>query len=161
MLAVPVIKGGIPPKESLVSIRCAKSPWQNRCKDDYSQRFEAANECRGTMMLRVETQELDSALICRLEGRFTGKGAEEVRTLVTRCDSKLELVVDLTDVMFIDAIGEEVLLFVKRLGAQFVAETSYSRDVCERLELPFVGKRKLTMHEPVKSDGDGPRPLRR
>ena len=68
-------------------------------------------------MLRVQTQELDGALICRLEGRFTGKGAEEARTLVTRCDSKLELVVDLTDVMFIDAIGEEVLLFVKRLGS--------------------------------------------
>src|SRR5208337_375402 len=60
-------------------------------------------------MLRAQTQELDGALICRLEGRFTGKGAEEVRTLVTRCDSKLELVVDLTDVMFIDALGEEVL----------------------------------------------------
>ena len=89
-------------------------------------------------MLRVETQELDGALVCRLEGRFTGKGAEEVRTLVMRCDSKLELVVDLTDLMFIDAIGEEVLLFVKRLGAQFVAETSYSRDVCERLQLPFI-----------------------
>lgn len=84
-------------------------------------------------MLRVETQELDGALICRLEGRFTGEGAEEVRRLVTRCDSKLELVVDLTDVMFIDAIGEEVLLFVKRLGAQFVAETSYSRDVANGL----------------------------
>ena len=112
-------------------------------------------------MLRVETQELDGALICRLEGRFTGKGAEEVRTLVTRCDNKLELVVDLTDVMFIDALGEEVLLFVKRLGAQFVAETSYSRDVCERLELPFIGKRKSNMQEPVKLDGDGHRPLRR
>ena len=95
-------------------------------------------------MLRVQTQELDGALICRLEGRFTRKGAEEVRRLVTRCDSKLELVVDLTDVMFIDAIGEEVLLFVKRLGAQFVAETSYSRDVCERLQLPLMGTRNRT-----------------
>ena len=37
MLAVPVIKGGIPAKEPLVSIRCAENPWQNRCKDDYSQ----------------------------------------------------------------------------------------------------------------------------
>jgi len=111
-------------------------------------------------MLRVETEQLDGALICRLEGRFTGEGAEEVRRLVTRCDNNLELVVDLTDVMFIDALGEEVLLFVKRLGAQFVAETSYSRDVCERLELPFIGKRKSTMQEPVKSDGDGHRPLR-
>jgi len=94
-------------------------------------------------MLRVQTQELDDALICRLEGRFTREGAEEVRRIVTRCDSKLELVVDLTDMMFIDTIGEDVLLFVKRLGAQFVAETSYSRDVCERLQLP-VGRHAKT-----------------
>jgi len=111
-------------------------------------------------MLRVETQELEGALICRLEGRFTGEGAEEVRRLVTRCDSQLELVVDLTDLMFIDAVGEEVLLFVKRLGAQFVAETSYSRDVCERLELPFTDKRKSNMQVPVNSNGDGHRPRR-
>ncbi len=106
-------------------------------------------------MLRVQTQELGGALICRLEGRFTGEGAEEVRRLVTRCDSKLQLVIDLTDVMFIDAIGEDVLLFVKRLGAQFVAETSYSRDVCERLQLSFIGKRKSNMQVPGNSDGDG------
>jgi STAS domain len=113
------------------------------------------------MMLRVEAQELDGAVICRLEGRFTGEGAEEVRRLVTRCDSKLQLVLDLTDVMFIDAIGEEVLLLVKRLGAQFAAETSYSRDVCERLQLPFTGKRKSNMQVPINSDGDGHRPRRR
>jgi len=93
-------------------------------------------------MLRVQTQELNGALMCRLEGRFTGKGAEEVRTLVTGCDSNLQLVVDLTDVMFIDTIGEEVLSFVKKLGARFIAETSYSRDVCERLSLPLVRKQK-------------------
>jgi hypothetical protein len=112
-------------------------------------------------MLRVQTQKLDGALICRLEGRFTGKGAEEVRTLVTRCDSKLELVFDLTDVMFIDAIGEEVLLFAKRLGTQFVAETSYSRDVCERLQLPLIGKHTSNMHTPGDSNGNGHRPRRR
>jgi len=112
-------------------------------------------------MLRVETEQFGGALICRLEGRFTGEGAEEVRRLVTRCDSKLELVVDLTDVMFIDAVGEAVLLFVKRLGAEFVAETSYSRDVCERLQLPFIGKRKSNLQVPFNSDGDGHRPRRR
>ena len=112
-------------------------------------------------MLRVETQELDGALICRLEGRFTGEGAEEVRRLVTRCDSKLELVVDLTDVMFIDAVGEEVLLFVKRLGGQFVAETSYSRDICERLELPFIGNHKSNMKVPGDSNGNGHYPRQR
>ena len=93
-------------------------------------------------MLRVETQELDGALIWRLEGRFTGEGAEQVRLLVTRCDSKLELVVDLTEVMFIDPVGEGVLSFLKKLGGEFVAETSYARDICERLQLPLVGDHK-------------------
>src|ERR1039457_422271 len=109
-------------------------------------------------MLRVQTQELDGTLTCRLEGRFTGRGAEEVRTLITCCDSKLELVVDLTDVMFIDAIGEEVLLFVKRLGAEFVAENSYSRDVCERLQLPLLGTHKRNPHVSSGSGGNGHRP---
>jgi len=109
-------------------------------------------------MLRVGTQQLEHALVCRLEGRFTGEEAEEVRRLVMRCDSKLELVVDLTDVMFIDAIGEEVLLFVKRLGAQFVAETSYSRDVCERLQLPSVRNHKQNSESPVNRNGNGHSP---
>ncbi|HTT19186.1 MAG TPA: hypothetical protein VMS18_13550 [Candidatus Binatia bacterium] len=94
------------------------------------------------MMLRIETEELDGALICRLEGRFIGEGAEQVRALVTRCNSKLQLVVDLTEILFIDAIGEDVLSFVKKLDAQFIAETSYSRDICERLHLPLVRKQE-------------------
>ena len=109
-------------------------------------------------MLRVETQELDGALICRLEGRFTGDGAEHLRLLVTRCDSKLELVVDLTEIMFIDAIGEDVLLFVKKLGGEFVAETAYSRDICERLQLPSVCNHKQNSHSSANRDGNGHRP---
>jgi anti-anti-sigma regulatory factor len=89
-------------------------------------------------MLRVGTQQIDGALVCRLEGRFTGDGAEHVRLLVTRCDSKLELVVDLTEVLFIDAVGEDVLSFIKKLGGEFIAETSYARDICERLQLPVL-----------------------
>jgi len=95
-------------------------------------------------MLRVETQEADGALICRLEGRFTGDGAEDVRLLVIRCDSDLELVVDLTEVMFIDAVGEEVLLFLKKLGGHFVAETAYSHHICERLQLPLISNMSTT-----------------
>ena len=87
-------------------------------------------------MLRVETQESEGALICRLDGRFTGEGAEHVRMLVARCDTARTLVVDLTELLYIDATGEEVLLLLKKLGAQFVADTSYARDVCERLDLP-------------------------
>jgi hypothetical protein len=109
-------------------------------------------------MLRVETQELDGALVCRLEGRFTGEGAENVRLLVTRCDGDLGLVVDLTDVMFIDAVGEGVLSLVKKMGGKFVAETAYSLDVCERLQLPLVRNHKPNAQFPGNGNGKGHRP---
>ena len=103
-----------------------------------SQPFEAANNLKGPTMLRVKMQESPDVLTFRLEGRLTGEEAEHVRTLVTRCDPEMQLVFDVTEVMFIDAIGEEVLSLVKRLGAKFIAETSYSLDVCERLCLPLA-----------------------
>ena len=108
-------------------------------------------------MLRVETQELDGALICRLEGRLTGEMAEHVRLLVTRCESELELVIDLTEVMFIDAMGEDVLSFVKKLGGTFIAETAYSRDICERLHLPLVGDHKSIKQASGETDQPGNR----
>lgn len=104
-------------------------------------------------MLRVDTKESEGILICRLEGRLTGAGAEHFRTLTTRCDTNLRLIVDLTEVLFIDAVGEEVLSLLKRLGAGFVADTSYSRDVCERLELPLARNHESKMQMRSNSDG--------
>ena len=92
-------------------------------------------------MLRVEMHDSSNAFIIRLEGRFTGEGAEHVRTLVTRCHTEMRLVVDLTEVTFVDAVGEEVLSFLKRVEAEFVADTAYTFDVCERLHLPLARKR--------------------
>jgi hypothetical protein len=111
---------------------------------------------KGPIMLRVETQELDGALICTLEGRFTGEGAEHVRLLVTRYGSKLELIIDLTEVMFVDAVGEDVLSLIKKLGGEFVAETAYARDICERLQLPLVPNHRQNSGLP--SNGNGHRP---
>lgn len=90
-------------------------------------------------MLRVEIHDSVDAMIFKLEGRFTDGGADHVRTLVTRCPPQMELVIDLTDITFIDSDGEEVLLFLRRLGAEFIAETSYTLDFCERLSLPLAG----------------------
>ena len=89
-------------------------------------------------MLRVKMQESLDVLTFALEGRLTGEGAEHLRSLVTRCDPDMRLVVDMTEVMFIDGIGEDVLSLLKRLGSEFIAETSYSLNVCERLGLPLV-----------------------
>ena len=86
-------------------------------------------------MLRVEIHESANNLSLKLEGRFTGDDAESTRTLMTRCREGMRLVVDLTDVTFIDSMGEEVLSFFGRFGAELVAQTSYTLDVCERLHL--------------------------
>lgn len=86
-------------------------------------------------MLRVEIHDSANSLNLKLEGRFTGHDAENARTLITRCRDGIKLTVDLTDVTFIDSVGEEVLGSFSRFGAEFVAPTSYALDVCERLHL--------------------------
>jgi hypothetical protein len=86
-------------------------------------------------MLRVDIRDSANALSLKLEGRFTGNDAENTRTLMARCHDGMTLIVDLTEVTFIDSVGEEVLSFFGRFGAEFVAQTSYTLDICERLHL--------------------------
>jgi hypothetical protein len=86
-------------------------------------------------MLRVEIHDSADTLILRLEGRFTGDDAEHTRTLTARFATREKLLVDLTEVVFIDAVGEEVLSFFGQFEAEFVAPNSYVLDVCERLNL--------------------------
>ncbi len=86
-------------------------------------------------MLRVEIRDSADTLILKLEGRFTGDDAEHTRTLTARFAARGKLLVDLTEVVFIDAAGEEVLSFLGQFGAEFVAPNSYVLDVCERLNL--------------------------
>lgn len=86
-------------------------------------------------MLRVEILDSADTLNLRLDGRFTGEDAEQTRMLMTRCRTGMRLVINLTEVVFIDGVGEEVLSFFGRFGAEFVAPTSFTLDVCERLHL--------------------------
>jgi hypothetical protein len=77
-------------------------------------------------------------MIMKLEGRFTGEYAEYARSLVTRCKIEMRLVVDLAEVTAVDAVGEEVLSFFGRLGAEFIADNVYARYLCGRLHLPLT-----------------------
>lgn len=86
-------------------------------------------------MLRVEIQVTENSLILALQGRFTDGAAENTRTLTKRCREGMRLVVDLTEVTFVDSAGEEVLSFLGHFGAEFVAQTSYALDICDRLNL--------------------------
>ena len=86
-------------------------------------------------MLRIEIQGSPDTLILKLEGKLMSHDAEHARTLVKHCQQGMRLLVDLTEVTFIDSDGEAVLSFFGRFGAEFVAQTSYALDVCERLQL--------------------------
>ena len=86
-------------------------------------------------MLRVEIQDTTNSLVLTLEGRFTDGAAENTRSLMTRCREGMRLVIDLTEVTFVDSVGEEVLSFFGCFGAEFAAQTSYALDICERLHL--------------------------
>jgi len=94
-------------------------------------------------MLRVELH--DSLL--KLEGRLTGEAAEHVHALMTCTYMEPRMVIDITEVTFVNSAGEAVLSFLGRLGAEFVAETAYASDVCERLQLPIAQNRNSQNHE--------------
>jgi len=93
-----------------------------------------------------------------LVGRFTGDDAEHTRALTARFAARGKLLVDLTEVVFIDATGEEVLSFLGQFGAQFVAPNSYVLDVCERLNLGVApnGSSDLGGEPPANGDQSGP-----
>ena len=92
-------------------------------------------------MLRVEFEDVGDTLTMRLQGRVVGPFAKDTRDLVTRCKIPLRLVVNLSEVTFVDAVGEEVLSWLGRIGGEFVAENCYPLHVCERLHLPLARKR--------------------
>ena len=87
-------------------------------------------------MLRVEfNNDGKGALIVRLFGRMVGLYAEDARNALVSRQLPASIVVDLSEVTFVDLLGEQVLLWLGRLGVRFVANNVYMRSVCERLQL--------------------------
>ena len=114
-------------------------------------------------MLRVEMQNSANTVKLKFEGRFTGNDAQNTCMLTTRCFDRMTLLVDITDVTFIDSTGEGVLSFFGRFGAEFVAPTSYTLDVCERLHLRLVrdGAPDKNTSSASRTNGRRPRALAR
>lgn len=87
-------------------------------------------------MLCVEfNDEGNGALRVQLFGRMVGLYAEDARKALANRQLPASIVVDLSEVTFVDLVGEQVLLWLGRLGARFVANNVYIRSVCERLQL--------------------------
>ncbi len=102
-------------------------------------------------MFRMEFQEVGTSLTVRIEGRFGGHYAEESMALITRRKIPATLTVNITEMTFVDLIGEQALTWLSHLGARFIAERSYALDVCERLSL-LLAKDQLFTDRQIAAD---------
>jgi len=91
-------------------------------------------------MFRIDVDDEDgkAAITMKIAGRLEAQCAEEVRHQVLRCRKPHRLAVDLSEVTFIDNSGEEVLVWLGRIGARFVAQGFYCLHICERLHLSIL-----------------------
>jgi len=97
-------------------------------------------------MHRAEFDHRSNGLALKLEGRLVAARAVQLKSLLSRHFIPYGLIVDMSEVRYVDSVGEQLLLWLRDLQAKFVAEGCYARDVCERLHLT------------VKRDSDGPVP---
>ena len=87
-------------------------------------------------MLRVEfDDDGNGTVMVRLQGRLVGLYAEDAMGTLAQHKAPATVLVDLSEVTFVDPLGEQVLLWLGRLGAKFVAVNMYTREVCTRLQL--------------------------
>lgn len=86
-------------------------------------------------MFRAEIQWLASGPTLKLEGKLVADWAEQARCLVTKDVLPKGLIVDLTEVSYIDSAGEQLLKWLASVGVLFVAGSVYAFTVCDRLHL--------------------------
>jgi len=94
----------------------------------------------GEWMFRAQLYQLASGPTLKMEGSLVGEWAQEAKSLVTNGPVPKGLIVDLTDVSYVDSVGEHVLAWLASVGACFMAKAVYAASVCERLQLPLHGQ---------------------
>ena len=95
-------------------------------------------------MLRVEFHDSGNPVVMRIEGRLVGTFAEDARNLVASKKLPDGLIVDLSELTYVDGIGEDVLSWLGRMGCKFVPGNTYSSYICRTLSLPIArGNGKL------------------
>ena len=89
-------------------------------------------------MFRAEMQWRADGPTLKMAGKLVGELADEARSLVTTEILPKGLIVDLTDVSYIDSAGQRLLIWLGSVGAVFVARSVYAAPICERLGLEAV-----------------------
>jgi hypothetical protein len=91
-------------------------------------------------MFRIRFEKYPTGITLRFEGRFVSEFVEEAKKLILKSVLPSAFLVALSHVTFADAAGEEALTWFGGVGAKFVANSSYSLDLCERLRLRLLRK---------------------
>jgi|GEM_PF-6977789 len=89
-------------------------------------------------MLRITLPTTDDPPLFILEGRLAGLWAKEFLRITRDVGPRTRAIFDIREVSYVDQLGEESLCWLNRLGARFIADTAYCRDLCERLHLRCV-----------------------
>jgi ABC-type transporter Mla MlaB component len=89
-------------------------------------------------MLAAEIRWLASGPTLKMKGTLGRDWAAQARSLVRKDVIPAGLLVDLTEVSYIDTAGEDLLKWLASMGAEFTADSIYAVHVCERLHLPFL-----------------------
>lgn len=96
-------------------------------------------------MLRITLPTRDDVRpVFILEGKLAGEWVKELIRVTREICPGTNCVFDLEDVFYVDSLGEETLCWLNRLGATFVTETAYGKDLCLRLKLHRVTAAEAT-----------------
>ena len=93
-------------------------------------------------MLRITLPTSVKSPVYLLEGKLAGLWAKEFIRVTSHLGPGTTAAFDIENVIYVDSLGEETLLWLNRLGAVFIVENVYGRDLCKRLRLRRMTKKK-------------------
>ena len=86
-------------------------------------------------MLRITLPSAGCPAIVVLEGRLAGLWAQELLRVVREANQGPGTIFDLQEVFYVDSSGEDALRILSRIGARFITDSAYGKDLCKRLRL--------------------------
>jgi hypothetical protein len=93
-------------------------------------------------MLRITLPSCEDYPVFVLEGKLSGLWVKEFIRVTRRLDPGTNSVFDIEGVSYVDSLGEKTLLWLNKLGATFIAENVYGKDLCQRLHLRRTSEAK-------------------
>lgn len=95
-------------------------------------------------MLRITLPPANGPEIVVLEGRLGGPWAQELLRVVREANRGPGTIFDLQEVFYVDSNGEETLRILSQVGARFITDSAYGKDLCKRLSLLRIAAPELS-----------------